>query len=431
LYSLYLSCINENNDIIFKNNKLTDMKRRDVIRNLSILPVSGAIIGSTFPFESVVAAPATPPAPKRDIFKELGIRTFINAAGTYTAMSGCLMHDDVMQTINFSSKEFAMIDEVQDKVGAKIAALCHAEAATVTAGCWSALVLGTAGVLTGMDMKKVEQLPNLEGIKSEVIVQKAHNHGYVHAVTNTGVKVVVIETVAELEKAVNEKTAMMWFLNYAGPDGKISNEEWVALGKKFSIPTMIDMAADATPVENLWKYNDMGFDLVCVSGGKGLRGPQSAGILMGKKDLIAAARLNAPPRGGNIGRGMKVNKEEILGMYIALEKFINRDHAKEWKIWEDRVAVIENAAKKVTGVTTTVTVPPVANRTPTLNISWDINQVKVSRKDFQDRLRNGNPSIEMMGGRENSVTITVWMLKPGQEKIVASRILEELKKASV
>jgi hypothetical protein len=189
LYSLYLSCINENNDIIFKNNKLTDMKRRDVIRNLSILPVSGAIIGSTFPFESVVAAPATPPAPKRDIFKELGIRTFINAAGTYTAMSGCLMHDDVMQTINFSSKEFAMIDEVQDKVGAKIAALCHAEAATVTAGCWSALVLGTAGVLTGMDMKKVEQLPNLEGIKSEVIVQKAHNHGYVHAVTNTGVKI--------------------------------------------------------------------------------------------------------------------------------------------------------------------------------------------------------------------------------------------------
>jgi seryl-tRNA(Sec) selenium transferase len=224
---------------------------------------------------------------------------------------------------------------------------------------------------------------------------------------------------------------MMWFRNYAGPDGKISNEEWAALGKKFSIPTMIDMAADATPVENLWKYNDMGFDLVCVSGGKGLRGPQSAGILMGKKDLIAAARLNAPPRGGNIGRGMKVNKEEILGMYIALEKFINRDHAKEWKIWEDRVAVIENAAKKVTGVTTTVTVPPVANRTPTLNISWDINQVKVSRKDFQDRLRNGNPSIEMMGGRENSVTITVWMLKPGQEKIVASRILEELKKASV
>jgi hypothetical protein len=149
------------------------MKRRDVIKNLSILPVSGAIIGSAFPFESVLSSPAIPVAPKRDIFKELGIRTFINAAGTYTAMSGCLMQDEVMDTIRATSREFAMIDEVQDKVGEKIAALCNAEAATVTAGCWSALVLGTAGVLTGTDPKKVAQLPNLDGMKSEVIVQKS------------------------------------------------------------------------------------------------------------------------------------------------------------------------------------------------------------------------------------------------------------------
>jgi seryl-tRNA(Sec) selenium transferase len=407
------------------------MKRRDVIKNLSILPVSGVIIGSAFPFESVLASSSATSSPKRDLFKELGIRTFINAAGTYTFMSGCLMHDDVVEAIRSSSKEFALIDDVQDKVGTKIAAICHAEAATVTAGCWSALVLGTAGVLTGMDMKKVAQLPNLEGIKSEVIVQKAHNEGYVHALTNTGVSIVEIETPDDLAKAVNEKTALMWFLNYAGPNGKISNEEWVALGKKFQIPTMIDMAADATPVSNLWKYNDMGFDLVCISGGKGLRGPQSAGILMGKKDLIAAARLNAPPRGGNIGRGMKVNKEEILGMYVALERFVNMDHEKQWKIWEDRVAIIENAAKKVNGVTTTVTVPPVANHTPTLNIAWDINKVKVTRDEFQNRLRNNEASIEVMGGKDNSIVITTWMLKAGQEKIVAKRILEELNKASV
>jgi|WetSurMetagenome_2_1015567.scaffolds.fasta_scaffold02318_10 uncharacterized pyridoxal phosphate-dependent enzyme len=407
------------------------MKRRDVIKNLSILPVSGAIIGSTFPFESVLSStPPAPSAPKQDLFKELGIRTFINAAGTYTAMSGCLMQDEVMDAIRSTSREFAMIDEVQDKVGEKIAALCNAEAATVTAGCWSALVLGTAGVLTGTDPKKVAQLPNLEGMKSEVIVQKAHNQGYVHALTNTGVKIVEIETAEELGKAVNEKTAMMWFLNYAGPDGKIMNEEWVALGKKYKIPTMIDMAADATPVENLWKYNKMGFDLVCVSGGKGLRGPQSAGILMGKKDLIAAARLNAPPRGGNIGRGMKVNKEEILGMYVALEKFVNMDHEKEWKIWEDRVAVIVDSVKKLNGVFFKVTVPPVANHTPTLNISWDSNIVKVTRDEFQNRLRHGNPSIEMIGGKDNSVVITVWMLKPGQEKIVGARLREEFVNAS-
>ncbi len=405
------------------------MKRRDAIRNLSVLPIAGAAIGSVLPFESIMAS--TPPPPKRNLFKELGIRTFINAAGTFTAMSGSLMHEEVLDALRSTGHEFAMIDEVQDKVGAKIAELCHAEAATVTAGCWSALVLGTAGVLTGMDVKKVGLLPQLDGMKSEVLVQKTHNSGYVHALTNTGIRIVEVETSEDVEKAINEKTAMMWFLNYAGPDGKISDKEWVALGKKHNIPTMIDMAADATPVENMWKFNEMGFDLVCVSGGKGIRGPQSAGILMGKKDLIAAARLNAPPRGGNIGRGMKVNKEEILGMYVALEKFINTDHVKQWKIWEDRIAVMENAIKKINGVTTTVTVPPVANRTPTLNISWDNSKVKVTREEFQERLRKGNPSIEVMGGKDFAIGITSWNLQPGQEKVVALRLKEEFVKASV
>jgi uncharacterized pyridoxal phosphate-dependent enzyme len=404
------------------------MKRRDVIKNLSVLPVSGALLGGVIPLESMMAASASP---KRDLFSELGIRTFINAAGTYTAMSGCLMQEDVVEAIRSTSKKFAMIDEVQDKVGAKIAALCHAEAAMVTAGCWSASVLGTAAILTGLDDKKVSELPHLENMKSEAIVQKAHNEGYVHALKNTGVIVVEVETVEDLEKAINEKTALMWFLNYAGPNGKIKDKEWIELAKKHNIPTMIDMAADATPVENLWKFNDMGFDLVCVSGGKGLRGPQSAGLLMGKKDLIAAARLNAPPRGGNIGRGMKVNKEEIIGMYVALEKFINRDHQKQWKIWEDRIAIMENAVKNINGVTPVVTVPPVANITPTLTISWDISKVKISRNDFQEKLRKGNPSIEMIGGKDNSVVITSWNMQPGEEKIVAARLQEEFKKASV
>jgi len=219
---------------------------------------------------------------------------------------------------------------------------------------------------------------------------------------------------------------MMWFLNYASNDGKISDKGWVTLGKKFNIPTMIDIAADVPPVENLWKFNDMGFDLVCISGGKDLHGPQSAGILMGKKELIAAARLSAPPRGGNIGRGMKVNKEEILGMYVALEKFISIDHEKEWEIWESKILIIEEAAKKTAGVTTKVYVPPFANHTPTLCISWDKNLIKLTCDEFQDKLRNGDPSIEVMGDRDESILITVWMLKPGQEKIVASRVQEVL-----
>lgn len=393
---------------------------------MTVLPVAGAALGSSFALEPLVTAPV-----KRDLFRELGLRTFINAAGTYTFMTGSLLPDEVIEAMVAVSKQFVLLDDVQDKVGEKIAAICHAEAATVTAGCFSAMVLGTAGVITGKDQNKIAQLPNVEGLKSEVITQKSHNIGYVHAIMNTGITVVPVETVQELEDAINEKTAMLWFLNYAAPFGKIQHEEWVALGKKHNIPTMNDIAADVPPVENLWKYNDMGFDLVCISGGKGLRGPQSAGILMGRKDLIEAARLNAPPRSENIGRGMKVNKEEIVGMWAALERYINIDHDREWKIWEERVALIENAVKKVNGVTTTVTVPPVANHTPTLNIAWNMERIKVNREEFQERLRRGNPSIEVVAGKDNSINITVFMLEPHQEKMVAARVFDELNKASV
>ena len=386
-----------------------------------MLPIGTGVAAGLIPTKAFAKTPAA----KRDILKELGIRTFVNAAGTYTAMTASLMHDEVVETIKQGAKKFAMLDEVQDKVGEKIAELCHAEAATVTAGCWSALVLGTAGVLTGMDMKKVAQLPDVTGMKSEVIVQKGHNIGYVHALTNTGAKIIQIETVQELEKAINEKTAMMWFLNTYAPMGKIQHEEWVAIAKKHKIPTMIDMAADVPPVSNLWKYNDLGFDLVCVSGGKAMCGPQSAGILMGKKELIAAARLSAPPRGGNIGRGMKVNKEEILGMYVALEKYINQDHDAEWKMWESKIETIVTSVNSIEGVITEVSVPPIANHTPLLFIKWDESKVKTTNKDLMLKLRNGSPSIEVMANG-TGINITVFMLQEGEEKIVAKRVREEL-----
>ena len=397
------------------------MKRRDLLKYASMLPIGTGVAAGLIPTKAFAKTTAA----KRDILKELGIRTFVNAAGTYTAMTASLMHDEVVETIKQGAKKFAMLDEVQDKVGEKIAELCHAEAATVTAGCWSALVLGTAGVLTGMDMKKVAQLPNVTGMKSEVIVQKGHNIGYVHALTNTGAIIVEIETVQELEKAINEKTAMMWFLNTYAPMGKIQHEEWVAIAKKHKIPTMIDMAADVPPVSNLWKYNDLGFDLVCVSGGKAMCGPQSAGILMGRKDLIAAARLSAPPRGGNIGRGMKVNKEEILGMYVALEKYINQDHDAEWKMWESKIDTIATSVNSIEGVTTEVSVPPIANHTPLLFIKWDESKVKTTNKDLMLKLRNGSPSIEVMANG-TGINITVFMLQEGEEKIVAKRVREEL-----
>lgn len=400
------------------------MKRREILKAITIAPLAGSIPFATFASEA--AAPA-----KRDLIRELGIRTFINASGYYTSLSGSLMQDEVLETINLAAKQFCTLDEVQDKVGERIATLLHAEAATVTSGAFSALMLGMSGILSGKDTKKVAMIPRLEGsgMKSEVIVQKTHDDGYSHALVNCGVKLVRVETAQEAEAAINEKTALMYFINYQAELGKIQHAEWLAIAKRHSIPTMIDMAADVPPRENLWKFHDMGFDLVTVSGGKIMRGPQSAGILSGKKDFIAAARLNAPPRGNNMGRGMKVNKEEILGMYIALEKFLSQDEAKEWKVLEDRIAVISAAARSVPNVKAELIPLPAINRVPTLNISWDPAKIKLTNLALV--LRNGSPSIEVMNGPKGTINVAAHMLKPEEVKIVASRIKEELIKASV
>jgi seryl-tRNA(Sec) selenium transferase len=202
------------------------LSRRKVIKRLSSVPLLGGLVGGF----SLPAEAASVAAPKRDLFKEFGVRTFINAAGTLTYMTGSLMHDEVLEAINYASKEFCLLDELQDKVGVKIAELVHSEAAVVTSGAFSGMTLGLAGILTGMDQKKVEALPHLEGtgMKSEVICQKGHDIVYNHALTNTGCKMVMVETVEDVEKAINEKTALMHFLHIQSDKGKIMHEEWVA-----------------------------------------------------------------------------------------------------------------------------------------------------------------------------------------------------------
>jgi L-seryl-tRNA(Ser) seleniumtransferase len=307
-----------------------------------------------------------------------------------------------------------MLDDLQDKVGERIAAITHAEAAVVTSGAFAALTLGMAGILTGKDPAKVKALPRLEGtgMKTEVICQKAHAIGYNQVLTNCGFKIVMVETLDELEKAINPQTAAMHFLHVQSDRGLIQHEQWVAIGKKYGIPTTIDIAADVPLVENLWKFNDMGFDFVAISGGKALRGPQSAGILMGKRDIIAAARLSMPPRGETIGRGMKVNKEEILGMMVALEEFVAIDHDAEYKIFQQRIDRIKAAVDKVSGITTTVNHPVLGNVTPTLNIAWDKSVIKKDGNEMRARLRAGQPSIEVVGGKDN-LSVTAWSLQEG------------------
>jgi len=402
--------------------------RRNVLKSLTAVPLVGGLLGSGSPIAQAAEHTAMGSAVGRNFFKELGLRTFINAAGTYTSMTGSLMHEEVLSAITYGATEYVNLDELQDKVGERIAELLDCEYATVSSGAFGAMTIGLAGIMCGMDEEKVAQLPDTMGLRDEVILQTEHDIGYTHALVNTGAKLIYVDTAEELERAINEKTAMLWFLNSRTEDGEIRYEEFIALGKKHGIPTFIDCAADVPPVENLFKFTKMGFDLVAFSGGKGIRGPQSAGLLLGNRKIIEAARLHTPPRGTTIGRGMKVNKEEVLGMLVALEIYLTRDHDRDWKLWEDQINLISESALTVNGVETEIHVPPHANHVPSLRIRWDENIVKMSKDDMRSKLREGHPSIQTVGNDEE-VRITTWMMEPGQERIVAQRVKEVLASA--
>jgi L-seryl-tRNA(Ser) seleniumtransferase len=396
--------------------------RRRFLESISALPFVGGLFGGDVAEAALGQAAAT----KRDFFTELGVRPFINAAGTYTDMTASLMHPEVMEAINYASQHFVMLSDLHDKVGERIASLLQCEAAMVTCGAASALTLGTAGVLTGTDRQKIGSVPNLTDMKSEVIVQKAHRFGYDRAVRSCGVRLVEVETPEELERAVTWHTAMMLFYNNNNKEGRIPDVEWARLGKKYGVPTFNDAAADVPPVENFWKYTKMGFDLVTFSGGKGIRGPQSAGLLLGRKDLIAAARLNSSPNGNAIGRGMKVNKEELVGMMVAVEQFLKKDFAAEGHDFDARAETIRKSAMAVPGVQAEIFVPEVANHVPHIKLAWDAAKLGITPQDAIRLLRDGTPSIRVRPGDE--IVVGVWMMRPGEAEVVAKRLREVLEK---
>lgn len=406
--------------------------RRNFLHAMSSLP----LVGGFFSAEAEASA-AAPKSSGRDYFKELGVRPFINAAGTYTALTASLMHPETMNAINYASKHFVTLNDLHDAVGKRIASLVHSDAAMVASGAASALTLATAACLTGKDPERIKNLPNLAGMKSEVLIQKTHRVGYDHAIRNCGIKLIEIETAAQLESAISDKTAMMFFLNDSDPKGQIKAAQFVELAKKHNIPTLIDCAADVPPTENLWKFTKLGFDLVAFSGGKGLRGPQSSGMLLGRKDLIEAARMNASPNGDTIGRGMKVNKEELIGMMAALEVYLKRDEAAEWKEWERRAKLVIESVTATSKVTKgEIYVPPVANHVPTVRIQWQKASLKLLADDVRKQMREGNPSIEITPGSSpakaetQEFSIGVWQLQPGEAEIVAKRLREVFKAAA-
>jgi L-seryl-tRNA(Ser) seleniumtransferase len=407
------------------------MKRREVIKGLGLLPLSGALMGNLLTAEKSLAAPQNKKV-KRDLFDELGVTRVINAGVTMTFLSGSLMMPEVMEAINSTSHDFANMYELQDKVGAKMAEMLQVEAAMVTSGAACALLLGTAACITGKDPEKIKIIPNWPGARPEVIMQKSHRYLFDQAITTCGAKIIEIEGPDEMDKAFNNNTVMALFFNAAG-NSSVSREDFVALCKKHNIPSFIDAAADVPPVENLFKYQKMGFDMVTFSGGKMIRGPQSAGLLFGRKDLIEAAKLNHSPHEAPIGRPMKVNKEEIFGMYAALKSYLERDHKKEWNDWLSRIERIRKKAEQVKSVKgETYVNPGPANAFPSLYLTWDQEVVKMTASDVQSALQKGTPSIVANVANQDGnkvLNVGVVLLRPDQVDVVANRVKEILEHA--
>ena len=376
-----------------------------------------------------------------DYYSKLGVTPFINAAGTFTILSASILPAEVQAAMTRAAQQPVNIEELHRAAGEYLARRLHCEAALVTAGAASALTLGTAACITLGNEQAIVNMPaDMTGLKNEVIVQKTHRYGYDHALRNCGIKFVEVETMQEYEAAFNERTVMAHFFN-AAEGGQISREDWVRVAHKHGVPCFNDAAADVPPISNLWNYMQMGFDLVTFSGGKGIRGPQCTGLLLGRKDLIEFAVKNNSPYSNTVGRGMKVGKEEIIGLVAAVDWLLSQDEEAMQAEFQKRAERIADQVKGIPTVETKIFLPPVANHVPHLLITYDQNRIPITGQQVMEKLRQGSPRIELnpatgagpaMAGLPsgpNTVVVGVWMLQPNEDLIVARRLREVLQGA--
>jgi uncharacterized pyridoxal phosphate-dependent enzyme len=406
----------------------------------TFLGTLGALMGTLFGGRKAFAAPA--PANNKsasvtgfgstgNVYEELGVTPVINGQGTMTVLGGSLMRPEVETVMAMAGRHFVSIPDLEVAAGKRIAEMLKLPdgyGAIVTSGAAAAMQSGLAGILTGNNPKFIEQLPDLTGMKTEVIIQKSHRNPFDHQLRATGIKLVVIESREDLKNAINAQTAMMHFTNFANDAGQIKVEEWVKIAHDNQIPAFIDAAADTPPVSHLWDYANMGYDLIAFSGGKAMRGPQCAGLLVGKKELVANALLNNSPHEDTLGRSQKVGKEEIVGMVKALESYLKEDHEALNKEWQRRLDFVSSQVTKVPGVTTSFPPLEIANHVPHLNIAWDSARINLKPHDVTKALRAGNPSIVLSSGEHGeALTMNSFMLQPGEEKIIAQELVKLLK----
>lgn len=406
------------------------MKRRDVLKGLSLLPIGGA---SVFPLQSVLAgqgssSPGGPLVPGPQIFQSIGVEPIINCMGTFTIIGGSLERQSVRAAMEAASKNFVQYDELAYGVGQRLAELTKAEWGMVSAGCAAGLKHVTAACVTGGNPEKLIRIPDLTGFeKNEVVSPRSSRNVYDHAVRNIGVKMINVDTLEELEHALGPRTAMVYLM--AGERGPFSVETVSKLTRAKNIPLLVDAAAEDLTVPCV--HLEKGANVVAYSGGKALCGPQCSGILLGQKDILQSAWQASSPHHGP-GRDNKVGREEMIGALAAVEAWVTFDHKGQWTKWLSYLDTVAKKLSSVDSVKTSVRNPTgLSNNSPALVISWDPAKLHITGEEVAEELGRNKPRIALaFGTRRNaasepgltSINITAGQMQPGEDKIVADRI---------
>jgi D-glucosaminate-6-phosphate ammonia-lyase len=400
-----------------------NLTRRNLLRSTAALAAAEAV---AVPAQLATAASLDLGA---NLYQSIGVKPVVNCRGTFTIITGSQSLPEVKKAMELASHSYVNMDELMDAVGKRLAELTQADWGIVTNGCAAALAHATAACITGGDPEKMQRMPDLTGMKNEVIVPRYARNVYDHAVRMTGVKMIEVDTAAQFEAAISPRTAMVMIMSSpAAEKGELSIPNACIIARRHNIPVIVDAAAEELKIPNIHLSN--GAHMVAYSGGKCLRGPQAAGLLLGQKDLLQTAWVCSAPHHA-FGRSMKVGKEEIMGMLAAVEMWTKRDHAAEWREWESWLSHISDEAMKVPGVSKEIHQPEdLSNHAPVLQLSWDPAKLGITGTEVEALLQNGTPRI-LVGGssgtrrdltRPSTLRIMPYMMQPGDYKIAAEAI---------
>ena len=405
------------------------MKRRNIIKSLTLLPFAGTLV----PVKSLFAAPPAEQSASTgrlpigpNIFQSIGVEPIINCRGTFTIIGGSVERPEVRAAMEAASKDFVQYDELADGIGKRLAEITGAEWGMVSAGCAAGMKHVTAACVTGGNPEKLIRIPDLAGFdKTEVVIPKSSRNVYDHAIRNIGVRIIEVDTPEEMENALNSRTAMIYIMAYdeSQPGQPLSLENVARIAKPHNIPILVDAAAEVLTIPNV--HLRRGATVVVYSGGKAICGPQCAGLVLGKKDILMSAWQASSPHHGP-GRDNKVGREEMMGMLAAVEAWVKRDHAAEWKTWLSWLDNIAQKVSKIEGVTTSVFEPTeLSNKSPVLNIYWDPAKLNITGEEVAEELGRNKPRVAIGGETyegKTSINITTGQMQPGNDKVVADRI---------